>query len=97
MPVADFASAHRRHPLDLVHRVGREVVVEHVRLVVIALDIVDVLDVELSPQRRSGERLRFAAREERRAVHARQDVEFAGDLAYLVESASAYAHAVVQD
>ena len=48
---------------------------------------IEPLHVFLRAERRGGQRLRLAAREKRRAVHARQHSHFAGDLADLVERA----------
>ena len=49
---------------------------------------VEALHVFLGAERQRGQRLRFAAGKERRAVHARQQADFAGDLANLVEGAA---------
>ena len=95
--VADFAAAHRAEALDFADGKRREVVVEHVRLVVFALDVVDVLFVKLGAQRGGHQRLRFAPRKERRTVGARQDVEVAGDLPDGVAVAAGDADALFDD
>ena len=70
----------------LAHRKRREVVVQHEALEGFVLEEqVEALHVFLGAQRERGQGLGFAAGEERRAVHARQQAHFAGDLANLVE------------
>jgi len=61
--------------------------VQHVALLGIAEKIVDTLLVHLRAERHDGERLCLSAREERRAVGARQQADFARDLAHLIETA----------
>ena len=73
LPVPDLAPAGRTHPARLADRIGREVVVEQEALLVGAVERVDVLLVLAGAERRNDERLRLAAREQGRAVRARED------------------------
>ena len=68
------------------------------RLNVILLEEqIQPLLVFLGAEGQRRQRLRLAAREERRAVHARQQSDFAGDLANFVERAAIRAALAVQD
>ena len=74
----DFADAERR-----------EIVVQHEALGGFrGIQQLDALLVVLGAERRGDQRLRFAAREQRRSVRARQHADFALDLADLVELAA---------
>ena len=80
--VADFAAARAAHEADFADAERREVVVQHEALGGFAgLQQLDALLVVLGAQRDRHQRLRFAAREQRRAVRARQHAGFDGDLA----------------
>ena len=70
--VADVAPAGAAHRLVLAGAVRREVVVVEVALLGLRADRVDPLDVRGRAERRDGQRLRLAAREQARAVGARQ-------------------------
>ena len=71
--VADFAAARAAHEADFADAERREVVVQHEALGGLArLQQFDALLVVLGAERGGDQRLRFAAREERRAVGARQ-------------------------
>ena len=73
--VADLAALGRADATGLAGRVRRHVVVEHEAVAVLAHQRVDDLFVACSTERRHDHRLRFAAREQRRPVRAR---EYAG-------------------
>ena len=77
--VADVAARGAAHELRLAHRERREVVVEQERVLDLALVLLDDLRVVGGAERRRDERLRLAAREERRAVRAGQQADLAGD------------------
>ncbi len=79
--MADFAAARRAHAARFTDGVGREVVVQQEALFLRAFQAVDVLLVFAGAERGNDERLRLAAREQRRAVRARQDVDFRQDRA----------------
>ena len=74
LAVADFAPARRSHAARFTDRVGREVVVQHEVLAVLAFQRVDDLLVLAGAQGRDAERLRLAAGEQRGAMGARQDM-----------------------
>ena len=86
--VADVAARGPAHELRLAHREGREVVVEQERVLALALVLLDDLGVVGGAERGGDERLRLAAREERRAVRAREEADLARDRADLVEVAA---------
>ena len=77
--MADLAAAGRSHAAGLAGRVGREVVVQHEVLAVLAVERVDDLLVLAGAERGDDERLGFAAGEQRRAVGARQDADLGDD------------------
>ena len=72
--VADLAARRAAHRAHFTRGERREVVVQHERLRRLRrlVDRVEALDVVRRAERRGDERLRLAAREERRAVRARQ-------------------------
>ena len=70
--VADLAALRRAHAAGLAGGERRHVVVEHEALAVLAGQRVDDLRVAPGAERRDDQRLRLAAREQRRAVGARQ-------------------------
>ena len=71
-PVTDLAAAGRAEAPHLADRERREVVVQHELAVGLALERLDLLLVGLGAERGRDQGLRLAAREERRAVGARQ-------------------------
>ncbi len=95
--VADFAALRRAHHARLAHRERREVVVQHERLFALARQRVDQLRVAAGAERRGDERLRLAAREERRAVGARQHAGLHGDLAHRIHVAAVDARLAGKD
>src|SRR5213592_1369505 len=96
-PVADLAPPGAAQELDLARAEGREVVVQHELLVRLADERIDLLLVGGGTERRDHERLRLAAREEGRAVRARQDLDLAGDGAHLGEPAAVEAALLLHD
>src|SRR5712664_4617897 len=87
--VADFAAAGATKEFHFTHAERREVVVQHEALeLVLREEQVETLHVFLSAKSESGERLGFAASEKRGAVNAREQADFASDLADLVKSAA---------
>ena len=76
------------HAAGLADRVGREVVVQQEALLLGALERVDVLLVLAGAEGGHDERLRLAAREERRAVRARQHVHLRDDRPNCLEIAA---------
>src|SRR2546430_1943338 len=84
MPVSAFAPPGAAQDLDLARAEGGEVVMQHELLVRLADEGIDLLLVGGGAERRDHERLRLAAREEGRAVRARQDLDLAGDGAHVV-------------
>ena len=95
--VADFAPARAAHEADFADAERREVVVQHEALGGLAgLQQLDALLVVLGAERDRDQRLRFAAREQRRTVGARQHADFDGDLADLVECAAIRTAALLQ-
>src|SRR5207253_2673542 len=83
--------------LHLAGAEGREIVVQHELLVGLADERVDLLLVGRGPERRHDERLRLAAREERRAMRARQDLDLAGDRPDVGEPAPVEPPSLVDD
>ena len=94
--VADFAAAGPAHELHFADRERREVVVQHEPAVDLAFDRFDLLLVVRRAERDGDERLRFAAREHRRAVHARQHADLRPDRPDLVELAAVETHALLE-
>ena len=96
--VADFAAAGRAEFSAFADRERREVVVQDERFRLRpAGKTVELLRVLRGAERRDDERLRFAALENRRAVHAGQHVRLAGDRAQLIERAAVRADAFFED
>ena len=86
--MTDFAAARAAQEFHFADGKRREIVVQHEALEGFFLEEqIEALHVFLGAERGGGERLRFAAREERRTVNARQHAHFAGDLANLIEGA----------
>ncbi len=95
--MADLAPAGAAHAARLAHRERREVVVEHEALLAGAFERVDELLVLARAQRRDHQRLRLAAREQRRAVRARQHVHLRQDGAHGLQIAPVDALARLDD
>src|SRR5690606_27707227 len=95
--VADLATAGAAHRARLADRVGREVVVEEEGLPVLLDEPVDALLVLAGAERRRDDRLRLAAREERRAVRAREEAHLDADRADRLEVAAVHAAPIVED
>src|SRR5437899_5040290 len=91
--VADLATRDATYRLQFTGGERREVVVQHERLRRLLRDVdrVDPLLVVGRAQRDRCQRLRLTAREQRRAVRARQPAHFAGDRANGIEIAAIYA------
>ena len=79
LAVADLAPARSGHAPDFADRIRREVVVQHEGLFVGALQRVDILLVLPGAERGDGERLGLAAGEQRAAMGAGQEADFADD------------------
>ena len=94
--VADLAPARAAQELRLAGAERREVVVQHELLAVLADQRVDLLLVGRRAERGDHERLRLAAREQRRAVRARQHADLAGDRADVGQAAAVDALAVAR-
>ncbi len=77
--VADLAALRRTDHAGFADAVGREVVVQHEVLAVLALESVDDLLVLPGAERGHDQRLGLAAGEQRRAVRARQQPDAYGD------------------
>ena len=86
--VADLAAAGTGEAAGLADRERREVVVQHEALVELAADVLDLLLVVGGAERAGDERLRLAAREHDRAVHAGQHAGLGPDRTDLVELAA---------
>ena len=91
--VADLAAAGAAQELHFADRERREVVVQHEPAVDLALDRFDLLLVVRRAERDGDERLRLAAREDGRAVHAGQHADLRPDRPDLVELAAVEPHA----
>ena len=84
--VADFAAAGAADAAGFTDGERREVVVQDEALGRLAAGVaVEVLGFVGGREGREGERLRFAALEERAAVRAREQADFGAELADLVE------------
>ena len=82
--VADVAALGAAHEAGLAHRERREVVVVPEALGVLEAEVVDLHVHPRRAERDAREDLRLAAGEQRRAVHARRDVDLALDRPDLV-------------
>ncbi len=88
-PVSDFTPPRAAHEAHFAHAERREIVVQHEALRRFrSVQQLNPLLVVLRAERRRHQRLRLAAREQRRTVRARQHAHFALDLADLVELAA---------
>ena len=97
LAVADLAPAGRAHATRLADRIGREVVMEQEALLIGALERVDVLLVLARAECGHDQRLRLAAREQRRAVRARQHAGLGDDRPHGLHVAPVDAQAVVEN
>ena len=97
MAVADLAAAQAACGLGLARREGREVIVEHELLGALHQHFVLLLFVEFRAERNAGQRLRFAAGEDRRTVGGGQVVHLAPDRTDLVGLAAVETQALVED
>src|SRR6185369_3887392 len=79
LAVTDFAATGRTDTAGIADGEGREVVVQQERLFVRSLQGVDELLVFGSTERRDDQRLGLTAREQRRAMGARQNANFRHD------------------
>src|SRR5207245_1984394 len=82
--MSDLAPPGAPQELDLAHREGREVVVQHEALLRLALEPIEALDILGRPERACHESLSLAAREQSGAVRAGEDSDLTGDAADLV-------------
>ena len=95
--VADFAPAGAAHEADFADAERREVVVQHEALRRLGdVEHLDPLRVFLRAERGGDQRLRFAAREQRRTVRPRQHADFDRDRSNLIERAAIRTAAFVQ-
>ena len=94
--VPDLAAARSALTAGLADREGREVVVEHEAPVLLAGDVLDLLLVVGRAERAADQRLRLAAGEDDRAVHAREDAGLRPDRTDLVELPAVEAHAALE-
>ena len=97
LAVADLTPAGRAHAPGLAHRIGREIVVQHEVLAVLAFERVDDLLVLPGAERRDAQRLRLAAGEQGGAVRARQHAHLGDDRAHGAGVAPVDAQPGVQD
>ena len=95
--MADLAAAGRAHEGRLAGGVGREVVVQHEILAVVALERVDHLLVLAGAERRHHQRLGLAAGEQRAAVDPRQHADLGHDRPHGLGVAAVDALAGVED
>ena len=95
--VAHFATAGRTHALDLTHREGGEVVVEHEVLVALAMQVFVELGVAIGSERDGDQGLGLAAGEERRAVGAGKDADLDRDGTNVAGAAAVDALALLDD
>ena len=87
-PVADVTALGAAHEAGLAHRERREVVVVPVELLRLEPEGVEPHLLLQRAERGDGQRLRLAAREERRAVRARRDADLDRDRADLALAAA---------
>src|SRR5229473_7500737 len=96
--VTNLAAARAAQEFHFANAERREIVVQHEALELVLLEEqVEALHVFLGAESESSERLSFAAREESGTVDAREQADFAGDLANLIEGAAIGAAAGVQN
>ena len=95
--VADFAALRRAHHAGLADAERREVVVKHERLFALAGQRIDDLRVAAGAERGDDQRLRLAAREQRRAVRTRQHAGADRDRAHRLRVAAVDARLAGED
>ena len=95
--MADFTTSRRTETTDFTNRIGREVVVEHEILVTQPVEAIDHLLRVLGAQSRGADRLRFATREQRRTVRARQEADHRFDRTDLRGRTTVDALAILED
>src|SRR5712675_332096 len=85
-PVTNFAASRPAQELHFAHAERRKIVVQHEPLELVLLkQQVQPLHVFLRSQRQRSQRLRLSAREQRRAMHTRQQSHFTSNLPDLIE------------
>ncbi len=97
LAVADFAPAGRAHAAGLADRIGREVVMEQEPLLVGPVQRIDILLVLAGAERGDDQRLRFAAREQSRAMGAGQHPDLGQDRAHGAQIAPVDAALMVEN
>ncbi len=97
LAVADLAPAWRAHAARLADGIGREVIVEQEALLVGAFERVNVLLVLAGAEGRNDQRLRLAARKQRRAMRARQNADLREDRTHGLHVAPVDADAAVEN
>ena len=97
LAMADLAPLGAAHTAGLADREGREVVVQEEGLFVRSVQRVDPLLVLAGAERGDHQGLSLAAREQRRAVGARQHADLGDDLAHGPDVASVDALAGIED
>src|SRR5579884_1504408 len=95
--MTDFAPARSAQKTYLAYAEGGEIVMQHKPLESFALEHIEPLHVFRRSERRCYQRLRFTAREQRRAVRARQQADLASDRPDLIECAPVGTLALQQD
>ena len=95
--MSDLAPLRDAGAPGLAGRVRRHVVVHQKALETLAVQGLDFLLVASGAESRRHQRLRFAAREKRRAMHPRQRAEANGDRANVARAATVYARFAAQD
>ena len=95
--VADFPALGTAHHAGLAHRKGREVVMQHEALAPVAFQGIDDLRIARGAEGGRDQRLGLAAREQRRAVGARQHTHLDSDRSYGLEIATVDAWLAVED
>ncbi len=97
LAVADLAPPGRPDPAGLADREGRKIVVQEERLLVGPGEGVDILLVLAGAERGDDQRLRLAAREQRRAVGARQHADLRPDRTHRLDVAAVNALAGIEN
>src|SRR2546430_11609193 len=95
--MADLTPPGRPQRPRLAHAEGREVVVMHEALELLQAEPIKLLLVPDGAQRHDAEGLGLTPGEKRRPVRARQNADFAGDLADLGGLSTIRSHALVED
>ena len=97
LAVADLAATRIAHAARLAHRIGREIVVQHEVLAVLAFERVDHLLVLPGAQGGDAQRLGLAAREQGAAMGSRQHPHLGGDRPHGAGVAAVDAQAGIKD